>query len=79
MLHSKVEAFSAFAFNSGHTFYVRLVVYSAIYVFIVYRMYSVRGIQYISDYFAASTISLVLLFQNIQLFICHFISTSVQI
>lgn len=66
--HSKVQSFSGFAFNDGNTFYVRLVAYLIIYCFVVYRIYNMRSIRYISDYFAASTISLVLLFQNVSYF-----------
>lgn len=68
MLYSKVEAFSNMGFNSGNTFYIRLAVYLMLYSFVVYRIHVIRSVRYISDYFMASTISLVLLFQNVPYF-----------
>jgi hypothetical protein len=65
---NKVEAFSNMAFNNGNTFYIRLIVYLMLYSFVVYRIYNIRSVRYVSDYFMASTISLVLLFQNVPYF-----------
>jgi|APSaa5957512535_1039671.scaffolds.fasta_scaffold25671_4 hypothetical protein len=64
----KVEAFSNMNFNNGSTFYIRLIVYLMLYSFVVYRIYNIRSVRYISDYFMASTIGLVLLFQNVPYF-----------
>ena len=67
MLVDKVRFFSEMNFNPENTYVIRLLAYLVLYIFLVFKIFRSRVIL-MSDYFVLSTISLVLLFNNIPYF-----------
>ena len=63
--HNLLYEYSTMNWNAGHTFYERLILYIILFGFIVYRKYIFPDKIYTSDYFALSTLMIVLVLQDI--------------